>query len=322
MDNNLKQNHLNELLELGSKALRIAALNTDAKDFILNNDTLFKTLKKAADRYIGGDTLEETIPKVILGNQTGFKCSIEFMGESTKSIQEATEVTDEFLRIVKEIKNQNLYSTISLDLSHIGLSLSKEFCRENLEKICKEAKNADIEVIISAEDVEKTDAILSVYQQSHQVYDNLAITLQAYLYRTKEDFQELIQEKGRIRIVKGAFETPPGHSIPRGEKLDIIYLDFVEKLISKNHKCSIATHDHRIQQETKSLIEKYKPNLNSYEFESLYGIQTEQLAALREEGHPTKLYFVYGKEWYLYLCNRIAEYPLNIFRALDDIVSS
>ncbi|WP_039926594.1 hypothetical protein [Leptospira vanthielii] len=239
---------MDELLELGSKALRIAALNIDAKNFILNNEALFITLKKAANRYIGGDTLEETITKVISENQNGFKCSIEFMGESTKTIQETIEVTDEFLRIVEGIKTQKLYSTISLDLSHIGLTLSKEFCRDNLEKICKEAKKNGIEVIVSAEDV--------------------------------------------------------------------------EKLISKNHKCSIATHHHKIQQETKTLIEKYIPNQSSYEFESLYGIQTENLATLREEGHPTKLYFVYGKEWYLYLCNRIAEYPLNIFRALDDIVSS
>lgn len=313
---------MDELLELGSKALRIAALNIDAKNFILNNEALFITLKKAANRYIGGDTLEETITKVISENQNGFKCSIEFMGESTKTIQETIEVTDEFLRIVEGIKTQKLYSTISLDLSHIGLTLSKEFCRDNLEKICKEAKKNGIEVIVSAEDVEKTDAIIDVYKQTLKVYDNLAITLQAYLFRTKEDFQELIKEKGRIRIVKGAFETPPGHSISRGEILDTVYLEYVEKLISKNHKCSIATHHHKIQQETKTLIEKYKPNQSSYEFESLYGIQTENLATLREEGHPTKLYFVYGKEWYLYLCNRIAEYPLNIFRALDDIVSS
>lgn len=177
-------------------------------------------------------------------------------------------------------------------------------------------------MIVSAEDTEKTDAILDVYKQTRKVYDNLGITLQAYLYRSKEDFQDLILDKGRIRIVKGAFETPPGHSISRGEELDTVYLDYVEQLISQNHKCSIATHHHRIQQETKAIIERYKPTPNSYEFESLYGIQTEQLAALLAEGHPSKLYFVYGKEWYLYLCNRIAEYPLNIFRALDDIVSS
>ncbi len=96
-------------------------------------------------------------------------------------------------------------------------------------------------------------------------------------------------------------------------------MNYVDQLLSKGHKCSIATHHLAIQQEAKKLVDTYKPNKQNYEFESLYGIQTDQLEMLREEGYVTKLYFVYGREWYLYLCNRIAEYPLNLFRALHDI---
>lgn len=313
---------MNELYDIGARALRKAALNVEAKEFILNNEALFKTFKKAANRYIGGETLTETIDKVIQQNRNGFKCSMEFMGENTQTLYEANEATNEFIRITHEIKRLNLYSTVSLDLSHIGLTISKELCLNNLDSICKEANKSSIEVIVSAEGVERTDDVIELYKDAHKVHDNIAITLQAYLYRTKDDFKDLIKEKGRIRMVKGAFETPVGLSLPRGEKLNETYLDYVDQLISQSHKCSIATHHDRIQQEVKRLIEKYKPNKDLYEFESLYGIQTEQLVTLREEGHPTKLYFVYGKEWYLYLCNRIAEYPLNIFQALDDIVSS
>lgn len=313
---------MNEVYDIGARALRKAALNVEAKEFILNNEALFKTFKKAANRYIGGETLTETIDKVIQQNRNGFKCSMEFMGENTQTLYEANEATNEFIRITHEIKRLNLYSTVSLDLSHIGLTISKELCLNNLDSICKEANKSSIEVIVSAEGVERTDDVIELYKDAHKVHDNIAITLQAYLYRTKDDFKDLIKEKGRIRMVKGAFETPVGLSLPRGEKLNETYLDYVDQLISQSHKCSIATHHDRIQQEVKRLIEKYKPNKDLYEFESLYGIQTEQLVTLREEGHPTKLYFVYGKEWYLYLCNRIAEYPLNIFQALDDIVSS
>ncbi|WP_394776117.1 hypothetical protein [Flavobacterium sp.] len=76
-----------------------------------------------------------------------------------------------------------------------------------------------------------------------------------------------------------------------------------------------------IQKEVVAMLQKYNTNPGAYEFESLYGIQKEQLARLKEQGYNTKLYFVYGKEWYLYLCNRIAEYPLNLFQALNDIVA-
>ena len=71
---------MTELFELGANALRKAALNLEAKEFILKNKILFKTVKKA-DRYIGGENLEETLAKVIAENNKGFKCSIEFMGE-------------------------------------------------------------------------------------------------------------------------------------------------------------------------------------------------------------------------------------------------
>jgi proline dehydrogenase len=310
-----------DLLLIGASALRKAAMNEQAKQYILSNEILFKTIKKAADRYIGGETLEETIIKVKDQNKQGFKTSIEFMGENTLTEKEAFEATAEFIRIAQEIKSQKLNSTFSLDLSHIGLSISRDLCLSNLFSICQEAEKENIEVTISAENVEITDAVIDIYKTASKTYKNTSITLQAYLHRSKDDFEELIQESGRIRIVKGAFETPEHLSIPRGIALDERYLYYIDLLLSKNHSCAIATHHDFIQKEVVSLLENYKTNKNLYEFESLYGIQTEQLTRLKEQGYPTKLYFVYGKEWYLYLCNRIAEYPLNLFQALNDIVS-
>jgi len=311
---------MEDLLQAGSTALKKIALDENAKEYILNNKPLYQILRKAADRYIGGETLEETVSKVIKGNNDGFKCSIEFMGESTRTEKEATQATEEFLRIAEEIHHEHLHSTISLDLSHIGLTISPELGLQNLSRLCEAAQNT--EVIISAEGVERTDVVIETYKKASRKYDNLAITMQAYLHRSKDDFQELMKENGRIRVVKGAFHTPEGHSLPRGKELDETYLNYVDQLLAAKHKCSIATHHQEIQEQTKKLVDHYKPSKDNYEFESLYGIQTQQLEQLKDEGYMTKLYFVYGHEWYLYLCNRIAEYPLNLFRALEDIVEN
>ena len=309
-----------DLLIMGANALRKAAMNNKAKEYILSDKGLYRTIKKAADRYIGGETLEETILKVKHQNKKGFKCSMEFMGENTLTEKEVHKATNEFIQIVREIKNQTLQSTVSLDLSHIGLAISKDLCYSSLDAILKEAEKNNTEVIISAEGIERTDDIIETYKTMSKIYGNVSITLQAYLHRTKDDFKDLIKESGRIRMVKGAFETPKHHSIPRGKDLDNTYLNYVDQLLSKNHKCSIATHHNEIQQEVTKLVKKYKTKNDVYEFESLYGIRTEQLIALKKQGFSTKLYFVYGEEWYLYLCNRIAEYPLYLFRALNDIV--
>lgn len=311
---------MQELLKLGSDALRKAALNLEAKEFVLSNPALYQTLRKAAGRYIGGENLAETIQKVNRQAALGYKTSIEFMGESTKTEAEAAAATQEFRNIVQEISSRALNATVSLDLSHIGLSISKELCLANLEQICGDAQQHNIEVIISAEGHERTDEVINAYLQVSKRFSNASITLQAYLHRSQDDLEELMKQSGRVRVVKGAFDTPEGIALPRGEALNQRYLGFVEQLLSAGHLCSIATHDHYIQQEAKKIFEKIKPPRNIYEFESLYGIQSEQLAELKEQGYPVKMYFVYGKEWYLYLCNRIAEYPLNLFRAVADIV--
>jgi proline dehydrogenase len=175
-------------------------------------------------------------------------------------------------------------------------------------------------VIISAEGTDRTDDVLAVYQQAAKSFTNVSVTLQAYLYRTADDFKEIIKSPGRIRMVKGAFETAPGLSIPRGKELDNVYLHYVDTLIREKHLCAIATHHDYIQQEVKKLVQLHNADKNLYEFESLYGIQGGQLATLRDEGYPAKVYFVYGAEWYLYVCNRIAEHPINLLVALNDIV--
>lgn len=310
---------MERLLQIGSSALKAAATNQKAKDYLLDNPLLYNLLRKAAERYIGGENLAQALEKVHKTNSHGMKSSLEFMGENVATENQAVEATEEFLQICQHIADQGLNTTISLDLSHIGLNQSSELCLENLLRICQAASPHGIEVNLSAEGHRQTSKVISIYKLASGLTDVLAITLQAYLYRSREDFRELISIPGRIRIVKGAYATPEGLSMPRGQQLNQVYLDYIGELLESGHKCSIATHHDELQQEAKNLIDFYRPKPSHYEFESLFGIQQEQLYNLHMEGYITKLYYVYGKEWYLYLCNRLSEYPLNLFRALADI---
>ena len=306
------------LLKIGAEALKKAALNENAKNFVLQNEKLFLTLKKAANRYIAGETLEETIISIQKINNNGYSVTTDFMGESIRNENDANDATAEFIKFAKSVKTENLNSSISLDLSHIGLLVSTQLTIKNLKLICAEIANSKQEVIISMEGTDRTDQIIEIYKETLKEFANLGITLQAYLYRTKDDLNELIKFSGSIRLVKGAYETPEKLSISRGDELDKIYLEYVEKLLENNHKCSIASHDEKIHQETIKLIDKYKPT--NYFLERLLGIRNEEFEIYKNKNYNCRIYVVYGKEWYLYLCNRWAEYPLNLFRALADIV--
>lgn len=304
--------------QLASSALRKAALNEDAKKYILNNEVIFTLLLKAAKRYIGGEQLTECVDTVKRVNHVAHRATVDFMGESIRNATEAREVTQEFIRLKHEIISQKLNSTISLDLSHIGLVVDRELALENMKKILVPVQAQTVEVIISAEGTDRTDSVLDVYKTLSREFDHVGITLQAYLHRSKDDFSELLKYPGKIRVVKGAFETPARLSMPRSPQLDATYLGFVESLLKSNHLCSIASHDTSIHETCKALIKKYQPT--DYEFESLLGIGEDNLLQLASEGYPTRQYVVYGKEWYLYLCNRLAEYPPSIYQALTDVI--
>jgi proline dehydrogenase len=304
-------------MDRAAAALRKAALNEDAKAYLLANKELNGLFKKGAKRYLGGDDLQESITAIKALNARGFACATDFMGESIRKEEEANKATEEFLRVCEAIGDHGLNSSISLDLSHIGLVIDKELAMQNLSKICDAAQ----EVMISAEGIDRTDSIQEIYKTLSGKYPHLGITVQAYLYRSKEDLAELKKLPNKIRLVKGAFEVPDHVAYKRGEELDKVYLEYAYGLLSANHHCSIATHDIIIQEAVKEILFTVQPDKESYEFESLLGIENERLAALKEEGHRCRIYVVYGKEWYLYLMNRVAEYPPGIFQVLLDILA-
>jgi proline dehydrogenase len=78
---------------------------------------------------------------------------------------------------------------------------------------------------------------------------------------------------------------------------------------------------HKLIDRITPILEKRHLPPSMYEFEMLYGIGINQLNDLKEKGYPCRRYVVYGKEWYLYLCNRIAENPENVFQAIVDIMA-
>jgi len=51
----------------------------------------------------------------------------------------------------------------------------------------------------------------------------------------------------------------------------------------------------------------------------LYGIRPELAKTPKRWGVATRLYVTYGREWYLYLCHRLAEHPPNLYTALADM---
>ncbi|MGH6690253.1 MAG: proline dehydrogenase family protein [Gammaproteobacteria bacterium] len=307
--------------ESASEVLRHLALDETVKSYVLQNPVLYRPLYRSALRFIGGEKIEECVQIARSMNDQGHAVTIDFMGEGTREIEGVSEATTEFLRVVGSIKANALDASVSFDLSHLGLAVDVGLGFRNALSIVTAAAGAGIEVMINAEGVERTDAVLAVHGQLCQQYANVGITVQAFLHRAVDDLELVCSRPGRVRVVKGAFEAPEGLAFPRGEALDNAYLGLVTMLLDHGRRCSIATHDQVIVKRVLDMIEDRKMDPAMIEFEVLKGVAQERLDAVRDRGYATRIYLPYGREWYLYLCNRMAEHPPNIFQAIANAAS-
>lgn len=300
-------------------ALKSIARDEGLKAHIMEDPSLKRILLRVASRFVCGEELPDAIEAARRANGLGHAATIDYMGESTRDESLAERATEEFVRVAKEIANRGLDSSVSLDLSHVGMALNPDFAFENASKIARAAREAETEVMVSMEGTERTDEILSLHERLSGSFDNVGITLQAYLHRTVDDLARLIERPGRIRLVKGAYEEPESMALPRDSAiLDEEYRRHMETLLASGHALSIATHDEAMLDHAHRFIRENGLDSSDIEFEMLYGVTPERLETMRERGYRTRVYLVYGEEWYLYLCHRLAEYPPNIYQAIAD----
>lgn len=306
-----------------AETLKQTALDEEIKAYILQHPSLYQPLLQAALRFIGGETLADCVETAKSLNQQGFAVTIDYMGESTRDADMAQQATQEFLHVIQAIAQQNLDSSVSLDLSHIGMVIDAELGYKNACVLAEAAQKVGLEMMISMEGSDRTSLILEIHQRLCETFDNVGITLQAYLHRTPDDLEQVLQRPGKIRLVKGAYAAPADLAKPRGAELDESYRLLMERLFMSGHACSIATHDPALLdpfplEYAHQLIQERGISLNHIEFEMLKGVTQERLETMKNYGYRTRLYLPYGQEWHLYLCNRLAEHPPNIYQAITD----
>lgn len=305
-----------------AQALKSIARNLSLKSYLQRSPDLYSVLWSAARRFVTGETRKDGIHTAEVLATRGYGISLEYIGENTTTQQQCEAAMDEFFALSRamELASLSKGATISLDLSHIGLSVSQQLAFDHLHRLAEDTKSRGISIMISMEESQKLPAILDVYRQMVTQYPHIGITLQAHLSRTDSDIETLLHLPGKIRLVKGAYQESAEQAMNRGDALDKRFLSLAQMLIEAHHPLSIATHNEHLLREIGEIVGRNGTTSPRVEVEMLFGIRPDLLRQLKDAGYPTRVYLTYGTEWYLYLCHRLAEYPPNIYRALADCV--
>ena len=313
------------LVDQAATALRTLALDESAKEKFCNDPLLRPYMHKVSQRYVAGQTVAEALQRVEHIIAQGHAASVEYMGESVRDEAFAMAETEVFMELTRAIGQRNLNCSVSFDLSHVGLTVDKELGFRNARRIALAAAEINREVMISMEGSDRADDIYTLYARLHQEegLHNVGITVPAKRHRTARDLPSLMKLPGRIRLVKGAFLEADDVAHHRNSpELAAAYRGYARELLLSGHKCSIATHDRAIQHDLAALILEERVDPRWFEFESLIGLGTEQIAGLRARGFPTREYAVFGEEHFLYVLNRIAEEPVRVYQAIVDVMGA
>ena len=249
-------------------------------------------VKRISSRYIAGDTLDEALSTVRALNEQGCVATIDLLGESTES------------------------------KAGLGLTLNEQLCRANLEEIVDYAGERGRFVRVDMEDSPHTEATLQIVHDTYGHHENTGAVLQAYMRRSIEDVQHVIDAGFSVRLCKGIYDEPRDIAYKDFDTVRQNYIFLLEELLKGGVYVGIATHDEFLIWHALRLIHQLEVPEDRYEFQMLLGVDEELRSILVGAGHKLRVYVPFGEDWYEYSTRRLKENPKIAGYVARDVIGS
>ena len=273
-------------------------------------------------RFIAGESIEEAIPAARELASRGLLLTLDQLGESVTSLDEARTATDNYLKIIETIVASGIERNVSLKLTQLGLDLDRAHATDNLRRILDLAQRHDFFVRVDMEDSPYTDVTLDVFETMWGLgYRNAGVVLQSYLRRSERDLARVNALGARVRLVKGAYKEPREVAFQSKAEVDACFERMTRTLLLEGVYPAIATHDVRMIDYTKRVAAEHGIARDRFEFQMLFGIRRDLQAALVAEGYRMRVYVPFGTEWFPYFMRRLGERPANVGFVIRGILS-
>lgn len=248
----------------------------------------------------------------------GYLTSMDLLGENVHTASQAEDAKIEYLQLIYHFVDDPLQQDFSVKLTQMGLEVDRDLCEKNLEGILTTAANHTVRFDMEGSDF--TEATIETCIKLHKRFSNLGQAVQAYLFRTESDVENLLQENISIRLCKGAYKEPP--SIAHQSMSDIreSFLKLAFLILKEGHRPAIATHDEFLLKEILAFVEKENIDVNSFYFEMLYGVRRDLQKLLLQRGFQVRIYVPFGKAWLPYTLRRLVEKKENIIFVLKSLI--
>jgi proline dehydrogenase len=278
--------------------------------------------QRLSRRFVAGTTIEDALAVTRAINRLGLSVSVDNLGENVTNAEEARHSAQLYHQMLDQMSAQKLNANVSLKLTHMGLDVDENMAYGIASQLVQHAARINNFVRVDMEGSPYTQRTLDFVRKLHAEPENagkVGAVIQAYLFRSQKDIEQLLADRIRVRLCKGAYQEPPEIAFEKKEDTDANYIKLMKMLLKSGIYHGIATHDENMIRATIEFAKKEKIPASAFEFQMLYGIRRDLQQKLVKDGWACRVYVPFGTEWYPYLMRRLAERPANALFILRNL---
>lgn len=274
-----------------------------------------------ARRFVAGESLDEALAASAALGRESRRVSLNYLGENVRTAEEARRVRTSYLEMLQGLERGGIDGNISIKLTQLGLDIDRELCLSLAGEIAAQAGAMHRDIEMDMEGSSYVDGTLDIFEATRRKHDNVGLAIQAYLYRTAKDIERLAPLHPKLRLVKGAYREPIKIAWQKKSEIDANYRRLIDLLLDGRFYPAIATHDPAMQEHALRRLSELGTSSTAYEFQMIYGIRRDLQAAIRQGGHPLRIYVPFGTDWCPYFMRRLSERPANCVFVLRSLVA-
>ena len=256
-----------------------------------------------------GATLDDSRRVVAALNARGKLATVDVLGEEVSDETEAAAIAAEYVAALDAFERDNLDANVSIKPTGLGLKLSYELCKRNVEAVIAAAEPTNRFVRIDMEDSSTTDDTLRLFHELRdEGHGRVGPVLQASLKRTVADAATLAGAS--VRLCKGIYVEPESIQFHDDQAVRGSFVADTRdapgrRLLRRRSPHTTSGSSSKSLRILRERGVQEDPN----EFQMLLGVRPELGDRIVADGHRLRIYVPYGRQWYEYSLRRLQENP-------------
>jgi proline dehydrogenase len=297
---------------------RTVLLKVSDNQWLRENGTRVPFIRRAVSKFMPGETFDDMIAAARTTVAEGIGTVFTRLGENVKDLGEADAVAKHYLEGIDRLRALNLACEPSIKLTQLGLDIDRELAYGHLRELAARAHAANSYLWVDMEQSPYVDITLTLTRRLREEFPGVGVCLQAYLFRTREDLEDVTSRGIGVRLVKGAYNEPATVAFPKKSDVDANYLALAQIMMGPAARAAGAravfgTHDLQLIQAIRDHARSTGVQPAGYEFHMLYGIQKAAQLRLSGDGAVVRVLIAYGEYWFPWYMRRLAERPANVW---------